>query len=69
MQSIDPEVIDQPSLDLDDILDGDERKIGAIGSPGGFVDTVGPSRPTAAAEDIGTNDEVLLRIDGKAWPP
>ena len=65
-QPPDAQVIDQPPLHLDDVADGDGGKVRAIAPARGRVDGVGPGRAAAAAENIGTNDEVAIGVDGLA---
>ncbi len=62
-QPLDAQVVDQPPLHLDDVADGDQREIGAVGAAGGRVDAVGPGRAAAAAQDVRADDEVAVGVD------
>ena len=59
-------MIDQPPLHFDDVADGDGGEVGGIAAAGGRVDGVGPGRAAAAAQDVRTNDEVAIGVDGLA---
>ena len=57
-QAHDAEVVDQPPLDLDHVVDGDVGEGCAVRTPRAGVDGVGAGRPAAAAEDVGADHEV-----------
>jgi hypothetical protein len=73
-QVLDPEPFDQHRLGPHHIADGDDRKFDAVGTHGRRIDRGRTSRAHASADDIGTNHEVAVRIDGlsrthKRLPP
>jgi len=74
MKFFDTEILEQWKLRADDVMHGDPRKITGIDLAGGRIDRAGASRTVAAAEVVGTNDEILVGIQGaagadKAVPP
>ena len=67
-QTPDAQVRRQPPLGLDDVAHGDHGEIAAVRAAGLGVDAVGAGRAAAAAEDVGTDHEVTVGVDGLARP-
>ena len=67
-QMPDPELIEQQLLDADHVGDGDDRKVQAVGPTGFGIHGARPGRSRAAAQEIGADHEVPVRIDALARP-
>lgn len=66
-QTFDAEMPKQLALGPDHVGDGHDGKIQAPVPAGGGVDGGWSARTHAAANDIGTDHEIAVRIDGFAW--
>ena len=62
----DAQVIDEQPLDIDDVGHGDHGKLAAVGPAGLGIDVVRAGRAAASAQDIRTNDEIAVGVDGLA---
>jgi hypothetical protein len=62
-QPLDPQMIDQLLLELDDIADRYQREIRAVDAAGRRVLAVGPRGAAAAAQHIRADHEIAVRID------
>ena len=65
-QGVDAQRLDQHRLGADHVGDGDHRERQAIGIPGPRIDRGRTRRSHAAADDIGADDEIALRVQRQA---
>ena len=67
-QRVDPEAVEQEPLRLDHVRDGQHRELEAEGLAGLRVDGGGAGAALAAADHVGAEEEVLVRVEGAAGP-